>query len=74
VAACHRDVCAPTLGGVVLVDVLAGKHDCRPATEEEWPRPEADPRLNRILPKTSNSSIPTATFCSDAISSDRTRS
>jgi hypothetical protein len=47
-AACHRDVCAPTLGGVVLVDVSAGIHDCGPATEEELSRSEADKLFHEI--------------------------
>ena len=48
IAACHRDVCAPPLGGVVLVDVSAGIPDCRPATGEELSRPEADELFHEI--------------------------
>lgn len=39
----------PTIGGVVFLGVVEGKHQCRPATEEELQRPETDELFQEIL-------------------------
>jgi hypothetical protein len=39
----------PTIGGVVFLGVVSGKHRCRPATEEELLRPETDELFREIL-------------------------
>lgn len=39
----------PTIGGVVFLGVVSGKHRCRPATEEELQRPETDELFREAL-------------------------
>ena len=39
----------PTIGGVTFLGVVRGKHQCRPATEEELQRPETNELFRGIL-------------------------
>jgi hypothetical protein len=39
----------PTIGGVVFLGTVGGKHKCRPATKEELQRPETDELFREIL-------------------------